>query len=128
LTFAIHVIRGFSEYVSTGCLGARKEYVDLCDSKHDGVRPGTLQCCRSSVGMSAGFGDDDGPVAVRELTAMIADSETFGERQSRCEPLDGFADVGVVEDGYDCGVWRRAVLLQHGLEGHSNTSAFKSAA
>ena len=44
LAFAIHVIRGFSENTSTGCLGASKEFVDLLDTKCDGVRPRTLQC------------------------------------------------------------------------------------
>ena len=49
--------------------------------------------------MSAGFGNDDGPVAVRELTPMVGDAETFGERQGRCEPLDCFAHVGVDRTG-----------------------------
>src|SRR5688572_1311829 len=43
LAFAIHVIRWIGEYASTSGLGAHKEYVVLCDTKHDGVRPGALQ-------------------------------------------------------------------------------------
>ena len=94
LAFAIHVILRFSEDTSTGCLGAGKECVDLRDTKRDGVRPRALKCCRSGVGVSAGFGDDDGPVAVRELTPMVADAETFGERQGRGKPLDCCTHVG----------------------------------
>ena len=60
LAFAIHVICGFSENTSTGCLGASKEFVDRRDTKCDGVRGGTLLCRRSGVGVYAGFGDDDG--------------------------------------------------------------------
>ena len=68
--------------------------------------------------MSPGFGHDDGPVAVRELTPMVADAETFGEWQGRCEPLDCLAHVGIVQDGYYGGVRCGAVLLQHGLGGY----------
>jgi hypothetical protein len=39
LALAIHVIRGFSENTSTGCLGASKVFVDRRDTKCDGVRP-----------------------------------------------------------------------------------------
>jgi hypothetical protein len=73
---------------------------------------------RSGPGVSAGFGYDDPPIAVRELTPMVGDAETFGEWQGRCEPLDCFAHVGVVQNGYYGGVWCRAVLLQHGLGGY----------
>src|SRR5437764_5717370 len=62
LAFAIHVIGGFGEYTSPGCLGAEKEYVDLRDTKQDGVRARSLQCRRSGVSVSAGFGNDNGPV------------------------------------------------------------------
>ena len=47
--------------------------------------------------MSAGFGDDDGPVAVDELTPMVGDAETFGEWQYRREPPDRRAHVGIVQ-------------------------------
>jgi hypothetical protein len=67
--------------------------------------------------VSAGFDDDDGAVAVQELTPMVAYAETFGEWQRRCEPLDDFTHVGVVQHGYYGGVWCRAVLLQHRLGG-----------
>ena len=73
--------------------------------------------------MSAGFDDDDGPVAVHELTPMVAYAETFGEWQRRCEPLDGVAHVGVVQHGYYGAVWCRAVLLQHRLGGYSASLA-----
>src|SRR5437773_4207108 len=46
---------------------------------------------------------------------MVGDAETFGERQGRCEPLDCFAHVGVVQDRYYGRVWCRSVLLQHGF-------------
>ena len=118
MPFAIHVIRGFSEHTSTGCLGASKEYVDPRDTKHDRVRPGALLCCGSGVGVSAGSGDDDGPVAVQKLTPMVGDAEAFDEWQGRREPLDCFAHVGVVQHGYYGSAWRRAVLLQHRLGGH----------
>ena len=64
--------------------------------------------------MDAGFGDDDGPIAVQELPAILGVAETFGEWKGRCEPRDGFGHVGVVEHGYHGGVWCRAVFLQHG--------------
>ena len=115
LAFAIHVIRWFSEYTSTGCLGASKEFVDRRDTKCDGVRCGALLCRRSGVSVDAGFGDDDGPIAVQELPAILGVAETFGEWKGRCEPRDGFGHVGVVEHGYYGGVWCRAVFLQHGL-------------
>jgi len=118
LSFAVHVIRGFSENTSTGCLGASKEFVDPRDTKGDGVRCGALQCRRSSVSVYAGFGDDDGPVAVQELTPSRGIAETFGKWQGRCEPLDCFAHVGVVQYGYYGGIWCRAVLLQHRIGGY----------
>ena len=118
LAFAIHVIRGFSENTSAGCLGAPKEFVDPRDTQRDGVRRGALLCRRSGVSVCAGFGDDDGPIAVQELPAILGVAETFGEWKGRCEPLDCFAHVGVVEDGYYGRVWRRAVLLQHGFRGY----------
>lgn len=68
--------------------------------------------------MSPGFGDHDGSIAIRELTPMVADAETLSEWQGRCEPLDGFAHVGVVQHGYYGGVWCRAVPLQHELGGY----------
>src|SRR4029453_17903575 len=43
LAFAIHVVRGFSENTSTGCLDASKEFVDLRDTKCAGVRPRALR-------------------------------------------------------------------------------------
>jgi len=64
--------------------------------------------------VDAGFGDDDGPIAVQELPAILGVAETFGEWKGRCEPGDGFGHVGVVEHGYHGGVWCRAVFLQHG--------------
>src|SRR5512132_992013 len=115
LAFAIHVIRWFSEYTSTGCLGACKKFVDRRDTKGDGVRRGALLCRRSGVSVYAGFGHDDGPVAVQELTPSVGIAETYGKCQGRREPLDGFAHVGVVQHGYHGGVWCRAVFLQHGL-------------
>src|SRR5713101_8286001 len=118
LAFAIHVIRGFSENTSTGCLGASKERVDPRDTKCDGVRRGALLCRRSGVSVYAGFGDDDGPVAVQELTPIVGIAETFGKWQGRCEPLDCFAHVGVVQHGYYGGIWCRAVLLQHRIGGY----------
>ena len=71
---------------------------------------------RSGPGVSAGFGYDDPPVAVRELTPMVGDAETFGEWQGRCEPLDCFGDVGVVQYRYYSGVWCGAVFFSMGLE------------
>ena len=118
LAFAIHVIRGFSENTSTGCLGASKEFVDRRDTKCDGVRCGTLLCRRSGVSVDAGFGNDDGPVAVQELTPIFRIAETYGKWQDRCEPLDCFAHVGVVQHGYYSGIWCRAVLLQHRIGGY----------
>jgi len=100
LAFAVHVICGLSENTSTCRLGALKECVDLNDTKHDGVRPGTLKWRTCGVGVSAWLGDDDGAVAVRELTPMVADAQTYGECQDRREPRDCFAYVGVVQDGY----------------------------
>ena len=50
--------------------------------------------------MYAGFGDDDGPIAVQELPAILGVAETFGEWKGRCEPRDCFGHVGVVEHGY----------------------------
>jgi hypothetical protein len=79
------VIRGFSENTSTGCLGASKEFVDRRDTKYDGVRCGALLCRRSGVSVYSGFGDDDGPVAVQELTPILGIAETFGKWQGRCE-------------------------------------------
>ena len=99
MAFAIHVIRGFSENTSTGCLGASKEFVDRRDTKCDGVRCGALLCRRSGISVYAGFGDDDGPVAVQELTPSGGVAETFGKQQGRCEPLDCFAHVRVVQTG-----------------------------
>ena len=113
MAFAIHVIRGFSENTSTGCLDASKEFVDRRDTKCDGVRPRALLCRRSGVSVDAGLGDDDGPVAVQELTPSVGIAETFGKWQGRREPLDCFAHVRVVEHGYYGGIWCRAVLLQH---------------
>ncbi len=104
MAFAIHVIRGFSGNTSTGCLGAPKEFVDRRDTKYDGVRRGPLLCRRSGVSVYAGFGDDDGPVAVQELTPSVGIAETFGKWQGRCEPLDCFAHVGVVQQGYYGGI------------------------
>ena len=49
--------------------------------------------------MDAGFGDDDGPVAVQELIPIVGIAETFGKWQGRCGPLDCFAHVGVVRTG-----------------------------
>jgi hypothetical protein len=66
----------------------------------------------------AGFGDDDGPVAVQELTPSVGIAETFGKWQGRCEPLDCFAHVGVVQHGHYGGIWCRAVLLQHRIGGY----------
>src|SRR5207245_7795091 len=80
LAFAIHVIRGFSENTSTGCLDASKEFVDRRDTKCDGVRPRALLCRRSGVSVDAGLGDDDGPVAVQELTPSVGVAETSGKR------------------------------------------------
>jgi hypothetical protein len=54
LTFAIHVIGRFGENTSTGSLGTLEEFVDVGDTKMDGVRPGALLCRRSSVGVCAG--------------------------------------------------------------------------
>ena len=68
--------------------------------------------------MCAGFGDDDGPIAVQELPAILGVAETFGEWKGRCEPRDCFGHVGVVEHGYYGAVWCRAVLLQHGFKGY----------
>ena len=118
LAFAIHVIRGFSENTSTGCLGASKEFVDRRDTKCDGVRRGALLRRRSGVGVYAGFGDNDGPVAVQELTPSGGITETFGKWQGRCKPLDCFTHVGVVQHGYYGGIWCRAVLLQHRIGGY----------
>src|SRR5713101_3148636 len=118
LAFAIHVIRGFSENTSTGCLGASKKFVDRRDTKCDGVRRGALLCRRSGVSVYAGFGNDDGPVAVQELTPIFGIAETFGKWQGRCEPLDCFPHVGVVQHGYYGGIWCRAVLLQHRIGGY----------
>ena len=118
LAFAIHVIRGFSEYTSTGCLGASKEFVDCRDTKCDGVRRGTLLCRRSGVSVYAGFGDDNGPIAVQELPAILGVAETFGEWKGRCEPHDCFGHVWVVEHGYHGAIWCRAVLLQHRIGGY----------
>jgi hypothetical protein len=113
LAFAIRVIRGFSENPSAGCLGASKKFVNRRDTKCDGVRRGPLLCRRSRVSVGAGFGDDNGPVAVQELTSIGGIAETFGEWQGRYEPLDCFTHVRVVEHGYYGGIWRRAVFLQH---------------
>jgi hypothetical protein len=118
LAFAIHVIRGFSEYSSTCCLGASKEFVDRRDTKCDGVRRGALLCRRSGVSVYAGFGDDDRPIAVQELPAILRVAETFGEWKGRCKPRDCFGHVGVVQDGYYGRVWCRSVLLQHEFRGY----------
>src|SRR4029077_6051686 len=118
LAFAIHVIRWFGEYTSTGCLGASKEFLDRRDTKCDGGRPGALLCRRSGVSVYAGFGDDDGPIAVQELPAILGVAETFGEWKGRCEPRDCFGHVGVVKHGDYGAVWCRAVLLQHRLGGY----------
>jgi hypothetical protein len=64
-----------------------------------------------------GFGHDDGSVAVQELTPSGGIAETYGKWQGRCEPLDCCAHVGVVQHGYDGGIWCRAVLLQHRIGG-----------
>jgi len=76
----------FSENISTRYLGASKEFVDPRDTKCDGVRRGALLRRRSGVSVYAGFGDDDGPVAVQELTPSGGIAETFGKWQGRCEP------------------------------------------
>ena len=44
LAFPVHVILRLSENTSTSCLGALEQLVDFTDTKHDGVRPGGLQC------------------------------------------------------------------------------------
>jgi hypothetical protein len=85
LAFAKRLVLRFSENMSTGCLGASKEFVDRRDAKCDGVRRGALLCRRSGVSVYAGFGDDDGPVAVHELTPIFGIAETFGKWQGRCE-------------------------------------------
>src|SRR4029453_11702998 len=118
LPFAIHVIRGFSENTSPRCLGASKEFVDPRNTKRDGVRRGALLCGRSGVSVYAGFGDDDGPVAVQELTPSGGIAKTFGKWQGRCEPLDCFAHVGVVQHKHYGAIWCRAVLLQHRIGGY----------
>jgi hypothetical protein len=105
LAFAVHVILRFSENTSPGRLGTLKELVDRRDTKCDVVRPRTLLGRRSGVRVDTGLGDDDGPVAVHELTASVGIAETYGEWQSGCEPLDCFARVGVVEHGYYGAVW-----------------------
>ena len=63
--------------------------------------------------MCAGFGDDDGPIAVQELPAIFGVAQTFGKWKGRCEPRDCFGHVGIVEHGYYGRVWCRSVLLQH---------------
>ena len=68
--------------------------------------------------MYAGFGDDDGPIAVQELPTILRVAETFGEWKGRCEPRDCFGHVGIVEHGYYGGIWCRAVLLQHRIGGY----------
>ena len=73
LAFAIHVIRGFSENTSTGCLGASKEFVDLRDTKCDGVRRGALLRRRSGIRVYAGFGHDDGPVACARADTEVSE-------------------------------------------------------
>ena len=49
---------------------------------------------KSGVSVCAGFGDDDGPIAVQELPAIFGVAETFGKWQGRCEPRDCFGHVG----------------------------------
>src|SRR5207245_5636783 len=105
LAFAIHVSRGASENTSTGCLGASKEFVDRRDTKCDGVRCGTLLCRRSGVSVDAGFGNDDGPVAVQELTPIFRIAGPSGNGKDGCEQLDSFAHAGVVQHGNTAGVW-----------------------
>ncbi len=66
--------------------------------------------------MYARFGDDDCPVAVDELTTIVAEAQALSEWQCRCEPRDGLAHVGVVQHRYYTGTWYRTVLPQHDLE------------
>jgi hypothetical protein len=61
----------------------------------------------------AGGGEDDGAVLVYELAAILRIAETFGKWQGRCEPLDCFGHVGVVQYWYYGGVRCRTVLLEH---------------
>jgi hypothetical protein len=68
--------------------------------------------------VDAGCGDNDGPVAVHELTPSFGIAETYGKWQGRCEPLDCFAHVGVVQYGHHGGIWCGAVLLQHRIGGY----------
>ena len=54
LSFAVHVIRGFSENTSTGCLGASKQFVDARDTKRDGVCPGLCSVDGASAACAPG--------------------------------------------------------------------------
>jgi hypothetical protein len=118
LTFAIHVIRGFSENTSTGSLGTLEKFVDARDTKMDGVRPGPLQCGWGRVGVCARGREDDGAVLVYELAAILRIAETFGKWQGRGEPLNRFAHFGIVKNWYDTGVRCRTVLLEHMFRGY----------
>ena len=91
---------------------------DPRDTKCDGVRRGALLCRRGGVSVDAGFGDNDGPVAVQELTPSVGIAETYGKWQGRYKPLDCFAHVGVVQHGHYGGIWCGAVLLQHRIGGY----------
>ena len=51
-----------------------------------------------------------------KLTSMVADAETFVEWQRVREPLDGFANIAVVQDRHYSGIRCRSVPLQHWLK------------
>ena len=109
--------RGTSIAVRHRCDPARPKSASIPVTRSVTERRGPL-CRRNVLSVDAGFGDDDGPVAVQELTPIVGIAETFGRWQGRCGPLDCFAHVGVSQDRYYGGIWRRAVLLQHGIGGY----------
>ena len=56
--------------------------------------------------------EDDALVAAKaaaalkhELTPIVGVAEAFGKRQDRCEPLDRFGHIRVVQHGYYSGIW-----------------------
>jgi hypothetical protein len=53
------------------------------------------------------------PFSLHELTAVVADAQTFDQWKNRGEPLNCFAHFGIVKNWYDAGAWCRTVLLEH---------------
>ena len=103
LALAIHVIRGFSENTSTGCLGASKEFVDRRDTKCDGVRRRALLCRRSGVSVP-GLATMMAPLPCKSCRRSCELRRRSVNGRAVVSQRDCFGHVGIVEHGYYGGV------------------------